>query len=484
MLLYQAFSKIFTYLFCLLISVFIFLGLNSTGYCADYLQISGVMHVHSNISSGKYSIEKIAQIAKENGISVVILTDHDKVRLEYGILPFRNILKKVEERPSVLKYGIEKYFKEIEGINKKHKDVLFIPGVQSSPFYYWTGNPLKKILTCHLYRKELLVLGLKPEAYKKLPTLYNGFSTRYVKKLLPGCLPFLGLLFLSFVPIYWGGIYRVIGILMFLLSLLGIIDTHPFKLSPFDPYHGNQGEAPYQEFINYVNEKGGLVFWAHPESRYSIRGKKYGPVILKTPLYPQSLLNTYNYTGFAALYGDYITAINPGNYWDMCLKEYCLGKKKRAVWGYSEADFHGEEPFSMFQTMFLIREKNQEEIIFALKKGRFYAIFTPDEKKKLILNEFYITNEEGTKIAILGEEISLKGKPYIHIGIDYPESTQLKVRLIRYGEVIKEWESYTPFNVCYKDDFYKKDVKTFYRIDVKTKKAGRLVSNPIFVSFK
>ena len=64
----------------------------------EYHQFSSVMHVHSNFSSGKYSIEELVLKAKNNSIDVLCMTDHDLVVMEYGLFPLRNLLKKREER--------------------------------------------------------------------------------------------------------------------------------------------------------------------------------------------------------------------------------------------------------------------------------------------------------------------------------------------------------------------------------------------------
>ena len=127
---------------------------------AEYVQLPGVVHVHSTVSSGLYSTEELVHMAKDMGLEVLVLTDHDLVAMEYGIFPFRNLIKKRVERNSVTRLGPEKYLSMISQVNQRQKDVVVIPGVQSSPFYYWTGSPLSENLTAHNYRKELLLIGM------------------------------------------------------------------------------------------------------------------------------------------------------------------------------------------------------------------------------------------------------------------------------------------------------------------------------------
>ncbi|MCP4627147.1 MAG: PHP domain-containing protein [bacterium] len=61
------------------------------------------MHVHTTYSSGRYSIEELVAKAKEKNLEVLVLTDHDQVVMEYGLFPFRNIIKRREEKKSVLR---------------------------------------------------------------------------------------------------------------------------------------------------------------------------------------------------------------------------------------------------------------------------------------------------------------------------------------------------------------------------------------------
>ncbi len=68
-----------------------------------------------------------------------------------------------------------------------------------------------------------------------------------------------------------------------------MVNHHPFKSSRFDPYHGDQGEAPFQDVIDYARSRGGMVFWAHPESNYSKNGVEMGPVKLMTEHYPDRI---------------------------------------------------------------------------------------------------------------------------------------------------------------------------------------------------
>jgi len=61
---------------------------------ANYVQYPGVAYVHSTVSSGLYSMEEMVKLAKEMGLKVLVMTDQDLVANEYGVSPFRNLIKK------------------------------------------------------------------------------------------------------------------------------------------------------------------------------------------------------------------------------------------------------------------------------------------------------------------------------------------------------------------------------------------------------
>ena len=173
-----------------------------------------------------------------------------------------------------------------------------------------------------------MTIGLEnPEDYANLPLLHNGFSTRYVTRALPGVLFFVCALIIGLYLLTTRGIMRIAAIGVVLLAALAISDTLPLRSSPYTPYMGNQGIAPYQHFIDHVNAIGGLTFWNYPETRSGVR--PYGPIHLSTPPYPEVLEQAINYTGFAAIYGDNITVTKPGHEWDRVLTAYCRGRRDR-----------------------------------------------------------------------------------------------------------------------------------------------------------
>jgi len=451
-----------------------------------YRQIPGAIQVHTTFDgSGEHSIQEIVQLAKERGVEFLIPTDHDLQVMEYGLVPFRNIIKRREMRDSVIENGPDKYLKGINLINQGQKDVLVIPGVQSSPFYYWTGSPFDGGLTAHQYRKEMLLVGMNdPEDYMNLPLMHRGFSMQYFNQLLPRSIIFFAAFLLSIYLVSQRGMIRSMGIVLTICSLLLMINYHPFKSSLFDPYSGDQGVKPFQELIDYVDNRGGLTFWAHPESNYAVAGVQLGPATLKTGHYIEDLFQTSGYTGFETIYGDTITATDPGKHWDRLLLEYCSGKREKPVWGIAGADFHGgssPQLIDEFQTVVLAREKTHSEILKALAAGRCY-MFRKTQDPAIVLRTFDVQDGAESRKAISGEEISVNVSPVVRIMLstDDRSSQEIIISLIRGGGIIEEFNGKTPVNIRYvdQDDW---TGKQYYRIEVRKKKGFKLLSNPIFV---
>ena len=457
---------------------------NGNSSNGEYMQLSGVVHIHSTFSSGQYSLDELVSKAEEKGLEVLIVTDHDKVVMEYGVFPFRNLIKKREERPSVLKAGPQNYLDAIEHLNRRQQSVLVIPGVQSSPFYYWTGSPLGQGLTAHDFRKELLIVGMsESDDYNNLPLLHGPVSKRHLKELLPQFLIFLAAFLLSIYLIYQKGKMRIVGLLIAIFSLAMMVDQHPFKSSRYDPYHGDQGEAPYQETIDYARSRGGLVFWAHPESNYSKNGVQLGPVKLMTEHYPDALVKTEDYTGFAVIYGDSITATDAGAHWDQVLMQYCRGERAAPAWGIAGSDYHrdsGGVSLDTFQTVFLVGSKRPTDVMQALERGRVYAV-RKFAGFRLSLDNFQIEDSESGQRVITGGEIAVSGSPLItgRLSATDNDHHDVTVAVVRGGKSVWSFEGQTPldFRLVDPDPW---SGKTFYRLDVSGKRAGKLLSNPIF----
>jgi hypothetical protein len=449
-----------------------------------YMVVTGLADLRSTFSDGTHSIEEIVQMAESRGFKVVFINDHDRIVLSYGIPPFRRILRYKKEFPSIMTHGPEKLLKEIERLSRKFPNVIIIPGCITSAHYYWTGSWLKKDLTVNGYDRRILVFNFdKPDDYALIPNPHNRLSLRYTKELLPGLVIFVIPLFIGFILARWRGFYRWMGIFLIIFSVLAIIDYNPFRSSRFSTYESGHGIAPFQELIDYVNERGGLCFWNYPEQRSGIR--KYGPVRVNTPPYPEVLHQSRNYTGFAAIYGENVTVTDPGKEWDRILNEYCSGERLKPAWGISTADFHRDgdsvRRLGAYPTTFLVREFSKRGVLEAMEKGRMYCSLGKGNMWPK-LDYFNVLGNADEK-AYMGETSTTSRYPVIKFRVSYDteKPTPVKILLIRGGTVLHIFKGMTPMEIEYTDDKIPPNKKTYYRL-IDSKK--HLTSNPIFVNYK
>jgi hypothetical protein len=473
-----------------ILCVFI-LGLVSVIFCIrsglseDYQQVAGLIDLRTTYSDGAHDLDFLVDLAKKRGFEVLFINDHDRMTMEYGIFPLRNIIRKKVELPSINSRGAEKYLQGIKQAAQQHPEVILIPGSETAPFYYWTGSPFKDNLTAHNGERHLLIMGLEnPQDYKDLPILHNGFSILHFRQLLPLSIVFMVLMLIGFILVLKKSYLRILGIVILVNATLMLVEFHPFKSSVFDQYSGDQGYLPYQELIDYVRNRGGATFWTHPEASAGANARR-GPITVKTPPHPEALLMTKGYTGFGAIYGTWITSTEPGMEWDRALLEYCRGKRGTPAWGISTADYHeeevGGEKLGNFPTVFLVREKTGEEVLQALKQGRMYACRTGENFQRFVLQDFSVSDSNMNSHASMGETIELKSKPEIKISISSSDdiARDVDVRIIRSGKLIRTISKTTPFVVDFKDDYFSHGEQIYYRLDI----PGTLVSNPIFVKF-
>ncbi|MFC1494562.1 hypothetical protein ACFL6W_04715 [Thermodesulfobacteriota bacterium] len=472
-----------------LLIFFSFILSSHFAYSADtdtdspFIQVAGLIDNRSTFSDGEHSIEELVMIARSRGFKTFFINDHDRIAIAYGLPPFKNILRYKKELPSIQTNGVKKYLQEIDRVSSMFPDMLIIPGCETSAYYYWTGSYFKEDLTAHDYDKRILILNFdEPDDYNNIPNLHNKMSMRYTKRLLPAAMIFFGCLLMGVYLILCKGIFRILGFIFIIFSILTILNNNPFRSSMFTQYDGDQGIAPYQELIDYVNERGGFTFWNYPEQKSGIR--KHGPIFVNTPMYPEVIHESQNYTGFAAIYGEYTKATKPGGEWDIVLNEYCNGKREKPPWAISTGDFHEDGRLGLklgaFPTTFLVKEFSKKAILESIEKGRMYCS-RGNGKTWPKLVDFNISGDNETKY-YMGETLTSSQFPIISFNITYEteKPKPITVHLIRGGDVIKTFEEKPPIKVEYRDENIPQGKKTYYRVmDPKEK----LVSNPIFVTY-
>ncbi len=465
----------------------------------------GIIHIHSNITEeGVYPFRKIITLAKDKGIKILVFTDTFLKRWEYGPPFLSNIFKISIQQRCIVEYGIKNYLRDLEEIRDEFPDMVILAGAQVSPFYWWSGSILKKNLSMNGWNKDFLVIGLKSYSdYARLPVVCNRYFLPQLKDTLPLLIPIALIIFGVFLlrksKTGVGSIRsdpgsKIPGWALTILGILFLFNAFPFSASRFDPYHGQKAFLPYQDLINYVNKKSGLVFWAHPMIAEDASSMKFLRINLYTPAYPEALVETTGYTGFGAgIPGS--ASDNPilaaGGVWDNVLRDYCLGKRNQPAWAIGEAEYTSGSGIDSVQNIFFLSKLNSQSVYEALKKGRLYVRSYSENNINISLSDFHIEDSRdkdtlGFK-AFMGDKIQITGRPRLFIKGNFTNNPagDLKVEVIRDGKVIREFE-FTPlekaFNLEFLDDFPQAiGEKSYFRLVFFADNRIILVTNPIFV---
>ncbi len=455
---------------------------------ADYRQVAGVIDTRTVFSDGELTVDGLVKLARSRGLEAVFFNDHDRLVMEYGLFPLQHILRRRETLNSIQRNGVGRYLAAIREAASRYPEMVLVPGCESTPYYYWTGSYFSGNLTANDYEKRILAVGLdRRQDYDRMPILHNGFSTRYVKQAIPRLLVFFGAFVIGVVMLLERRpLRRMAGIVLCSVSLLLMVNTMPFRSSPYDQYMGDQGIAPYQRYIGYVASIGGMTFWNYPETHSGDR--PLGPIRLHTPPYPEVLEQSTGYTGFAALYGDTSTVTEPGHEWDRVLLDYCRGRRRHPAWGISTADYHSDTgaggKLGNFATIFLVKQKSKAAVLEAMRNGRMYAV-RGRYPQRLALEAFSVSAAGADKEALLGQEAVLDAAPRIHLALSSKIATgkPVTVRLIRGGKLVDTFRAHLPLQRTFTDESCPRGRKTYYRINARGP-AGSLVSNPVFVTVR
>lgn len=475
------------------------LGWGVTGFT----QIAALIHISSTVSDGRYNLKDIASIAEKSGFRAVVFTDREVMRWQYGIRPLRNILKKTVENNSIARFGVQRYLDAVAQLQNSYPDMVFLPGMESTPFYYWSGSVFKRNFTLHNAHKHMLIIGLDNAAdIKRLPitatpaSLYNPFSSKDAWRLWPLLVIGLGIFIImrEHRPLSFRNSFerlafyqkRRMGFACIIIGALFFVNNIPFRSSRFDQYHGDKGTLPYQNFIDDVNAKGGMTFWAHPEIENSSQSNHIKVI---TKEHPEDFYNTHDYTGFSIFYEGYRTIGVPGGLWDKVLREYCMGKRVAAVWalGGLGFDYYGdlESRLADLRNILLVTEVSRKGVLDALKNGRVYVLRGSDSSR-FVLESFTLSAADKTGQCTMGETLSAdNGVVMVEISGHFKDDNTRKnrnvsVRLIKNGEVVQTFKRETPFVIKYFDNDTGGEGKAYYRVEI-TGSGLHAVSNPVFV---
>lgn len=462
-------------------------------------QVKAAVHVHSSLSTGVLSLDELAQEARRKGIGALVLTENLLLRFEYGLFPFRGVVRKVVDRPSVLPMGIERYLAAVEEAQRRAPDVLLVPGVEVMPYYYWTGSPFTRDLTMWDAQKNLLVVGLtRPEDFAAIPAIGNGWrpgSSRTLTTLAAALGALAGGVYLvrhrrerqvrlAHFTVRVQKRYRLWGASA--LGLGALLLAEALTASDFNPYRGNLGVAPYQASIEAVAARQGMTLWSLPEARDESTQSlgAWGSVTIRTDPYPEALAQTQGYTGFGAIYPDTVTITRPGGLWDQILRDYAEGRRARPVWGFGEVAYHGPpKPLDEALTVFLVADRSRRAVLEALRTGQLYAL-RPLPGYHLVLDEFAIAQDAGGQPVGMGGQLTAGGQEPLRLRIRLTASdgreVAVSLKVIRSGRVVETLKAVTPIEATLPADPPGPGTREFFRLEVDL--PHPLLSNPIFVA--
>jgi hypothetical protein len=464
----------------------VLVALSPSNALALYIQIDGVADIKTNFSEGCSTIKDISSQAERQKIDVILFGDYARNSMEFGAKPFERIFKDVTNGPSVLERGAGGYISEIKDNDRQFERTLLIPGVETIPFYFWSGSNYDKNLTAHNWDKHLLVYGLDTaQDFEQLPLPNSNFSKNYTQEFLNNFIV-IGFIFMMTVGAVYKGYFRKITVPLMLLFALLTVNNHPFQSSPFDPYHGDRGMEPYQNLIDYATSKGALVFWNHMEIDTGISQKDTN--ILETLPYPDDLLNTRNYTGFQAVGDKPIHQTDPGQQWDQVLMQYLDGEREHPVWGFGGNDYLCEnqkgDQLGSVRTIFLVRERNNDTVLDAMKNGRMYGVRQSDENR-LSLDEFVVEDQKAGTQVTMGQELVSTDFPAVKLKLRTIKggNKTAQIQIIRNGALVKAESVSLPYELTWRDIGVDRKEPVYYRIKAQISANDHLVSNPIFVTF-
>ena len=477
-----------------------------------YIQVTGLIHMDSEVSGGENSLAMLAAVAKNAGAEVGIVTDHDTQRVTYGVWPLKKILKLSYSRPSVRKYGISKYLKDVETVDRQTPDFTFLPGIEAVPYYRWQRSPFSGQLTIHNLHRHMLVIGLdNKNQLENLPSVEAGYPSEVtVSSLLPlvWLLPLIISIYMFKLPAvnesyekrFMSSLlsrpFNLISIPLCIASVLFLLNGLPYREPVVNQYDSEAGALPYQILIDYVNSYGGLTFWAHPEAAYhdTIVAEKGNPLVstllksltkdglgVETEPYHYLLNDTRDYTGFAVFSeGKHIVG-KPEGLWDDLLMQFVSGNRGRPVWAIAEIDMeHGTDPetASAVQTVFLVREKKKEEYLDALRVGRVYC-FSDRTNRWLTIKDYSVIS--GDACAISGEVITYNEDARLVFEVDLrTKHNNLETVIIKDGKVFARKVFNDSGSMVFPLPEPSEDMG-YVRLIVHMGGTMKLVTNPIFI---
>jgi len=459
--------------------------------------VRGIVHVHTDLSTGEFTLEELAATAARQGIGALLLAENYLARVEYGIPPFRALTAVAHEERSV--HGrLHVYLEHVARVRAQFPRVLILPGVEVMPHYFWTGSALALHLHLHDTQKNLLVFGIEDAgALSELPAAGNRTSGVYSLQSVLDAVPVLcvipGVVLLVRKRAHRRRLGRAVivmrrrswalGLLLCAVGAAAAVRGWPFTTDPYPTFRPS-GVAPHQALIDHVDRLGGATIWSFPEAR-DFGERPVGPVRVSwsTEPYGDDLLRSFRYTGFGSVYEDTTRVESPGGGWDRLLREYAAGERSRAPWAIGEAGFHdhsANKKLGTIETVFVVNEHTEAGVLDALKRGRMYA---RQRTPALALDLAAFAATAAGASAGVGETLRAANGTPLSLTATVAASDggrhDVRVMLIRNGAVAGAWTGMTPLRVAH--DETAESAPVVFRLEARGPAGTRLLANPIFV---
>lgn len=444
-----------------------------------------VSHVHSTYShKGKHSLDEIARFAEERGIDAVITGDDGLEVWEWGLAPWRSLIKRRIELPSVFGIGIERYLDAIKRVHNEHA-ILMIPGLEVTPHYFWQGTPLQESWRIHHTQKHVLVFGMSSlKQWRRLPIMHNNHAKTIGWVSILMLWPFVLGAYAIWYRISKPKRSTLLPYTALVIAVISAINYFPFTIYPFTQYKPEYTERPYQYLFDYVKQHGGCSYWAHPESHY-LNNQTIAGITIKAAPYAASLEHTYGYTGFGYFYEGMKQVGVPGGIWDAVLKEYTAMRRQQPIWAMGELDWIAEGQngvlFGMVDNIIFAQERSAQAITDAMADGRYYVRLNQ-------VNPIRITTcaiQSKDRHAEYGQTFhgDAGDRPVLHITADTPAEERVagSCRIIHDGTVVYAREVHFPLDLTFPCTSPPPGGKGYYRIELKTRGGSWAVTNPIFI---
>lgn len=362
-----------------------------------------LMDVRSTHSDGAYDMRELARMAKDRGIQVLGIVDHDRKGIRFGVDPVPGILGYTKDLRSLHTTGLAPFFADLKKVRRSYPDMTILAGTESISGYTWSGIPFKN-LVLHNSERMLITLGEeKPEQIKALPS----FTLRYVRGI-----PFVSIAFWSvlaivvLIPLLLRRRWNMAGLLAALYAIL----IASLAMRPTI--------RPDVDLLDAAHKQGLFTVWAYPGTKSGVRQGPMG-VKLDTLPYSRRVFTDPTADAFAAVYGDADSNTVPGGLWDMYLKDYMLGFHSHPIWAVSAGDFHRQggsgEHLGNFPMDVWAMSNTPKAILAALRAGRMVAWRSP-ANRDLHVTSLYLQDKAG-RYLLPGDEAHVTSRVSIHITI-------------------------------------------------------------------